>query len=42
MTSYHVVVWGEFWRVLNERNQIVAVCETREEADAYIAGQDGG
>jgi hypothetical protein len=34
-----VVVWLRWFRVMDDRGRVVAVCETREEADAYIAGQ---
>jgi hypothetical protein len=33
-----VVKWLAWWRVM-DGGRIVAVCETREEAEAYIARQ---
>ena len=38
-TTYHIVAWLNWWRVLNARNAVMAVCETRDEAEAWIAGQ---
>jgi hypothetical protein len=37
--DYHIVVWLNWWRVLNATGTVVAVCETYDEAEAYIAGQ---
>jgi hypothetical protein len=34
-----VVVWRNWFRVMDNRGRVMAVCETREEAEAYIAGQ---
>ena len=34
-----VVVWLKWFRVIDDQNRVVAVCETRDEADAYIANQ---
>jgi hypothetical protein len=34
-----IVVWLQWFRVLDDLNRVMAVCETREEAEAYIAGQ---
>ena len=34
-----VVVWLNWFRVLDDRDRVMAVCETRDEAEAYIAGQ---
>jgi hypothetical protein len=39
---YHIVAWRGVWRVYTAQNIIAAVCETREEAEAYIARQDEG
>jgi len=41
-TDYRVVMWRDVWRVYNARNVIMAVCETRQEADAYILRQADG
>jgi hypothetical protein len=35
----HVVTWLKWFRVLDDRGVVQAVCETRDEADAYIANQ---
>jgi hypothetical protein len=35
----HVVVFLRWFRVLNARNRVEAVCETLDEANAYIANQ---
>ena len=34
-----IVVWLAWFRVLDDRNRVVAVCETYEEAESFIAGQ---
>lgn len=34
-----VVAWLSWWRVLDSGNRVLAVCETRDEAEAYIANQ---
>jgi hypothetical protein len=34
-----VVKWLKWWRVMDVMNRVAAVCETKEEAEAYIAGQ---
>jgi hypothetical protein len=35
----HIVVWKEIFRVINALGAVITVCETREVAVAYIAGQ---
>ena len=35
----HIVNWLEWYRVMDERNRVAAVCETYNEAESYIAGQ---
>jgi hypothetical protein len=37
-----VVRWLAWWRVLDDRGRVLAVCETMDEADAYIANQPAG
>lgn len=37
-----IVEWRGVFRVLDDMNTIVAVCETRDEAQAYIDGQADG
>ena len=39
MPSLHVVSWRGVFRVMTEQGTVAAVCETLEEAEAYIAGQ---
>ena len=34
-----VVAWLSWWRVLDDKGRVLAVCETRDEAEAYIANQ---
>jgi hypothetical protein len=34
-----VVVWLQWFRVVDDNGLILAVCETRDEATAYIANQ---
>ena len=36
--SYSVVMFGDYWRVM-DGHRICAVCETHDEADAWIANQ---
>lgn len=35
----HIVAWRGLFRVITESGQVVAVCFSYEEAEAYIAGQ---
>ena len=37
--AMRVVVWLAWFRVVDANGRVLAVCETRDEADAYIAGQ---
>jgi hypothetical protein len=39
MNELHIVEWKEIFRVINALGAVITVCETREEAEAYIAGQ---
>jgi hypothetical protein len=34
-----VVVWLKWFRVVDDMGRVQAVCETQDEAEAYIAGQ---
>lgn len=34
-----IVVWLQWFRVLDTRGRVLAVCETLAEAQAYIANQ---
>jgi hypothetical protein len=36
---FHIVNWLNWWRVMTDRGTVAAVCETYEEAEAYIAQQ---
>jgi len=38
-TTYRVVMFRDLWRVYNARNICMTTVETRDEADAWIAGQ---
>lgn len=38
-TDYRVVMFRDLWRVYNARNIVMTTVETRDEADAWIAGQ---
>lgn len=38
---YHVVAWRGVFRVITSHNTVAAVCQTLEEAEAYIARQGG-
>lgn len=38
-TDYRVVMFRDLWRVYNARNIVMTTCATRDEADAWIAGQ---
>jgi alkylated DNA nucleotide flippase Atl1 len=38
-TDYHIVVWLNWWRVINARGTVIAVCESYAEAESYIANQ---
>lgn len=38
-TDFYVVAWLNWWRVLNARGTVCAVCETFDEAQAWISGQ---
>ena len=38
-TDYHVVTWQDWFRVLNARGTVCAVCETHDEAQSWIDGQ---
>lgn len=42
MNELHIVEWKEIFRVINALGAVITVCETREEAEAYIAGQPVG
>lgn len=33
------VAWRGIWRVVDDDGRVLAVCETLDEAEAYIAGQ---
>jgi hypothetical protein len=39
MNALHVVAWRDVFRVVDDRGAVAAVCETLDEAEAYIAGQ---
>ena len=39
MIELHIVTWLNWWRVIDARGTVCAVCETFEEAEAYIAQQ---
>ena len=34
-----VVAWLSWFRVVDDNGRVIAVCETRDEAEAYIANQ---
>jgi hypothetical protein len=34
-----IVAWLTWWRVLDAGDRVVAVCETLDEAEAFIANQ---
>ena len=34
-----VVAWLSWFRVVDDKGRVLAVCETRDEAEAYIANQ---
>jgi hypothetical protein len=38
-TDYHIVVWLNWCRVINARGTVCAVCETNDEAQAWIDNQ---
>ena len=38
--ALHIVSWRGVFRVMTEAGAVAAVCETLEEAQAYIARQD--
>jgi hypothetical protein len=38
---FSIVAWRGVWRVHDERGAVVAVCETRDGAVAYVDGQGG-
>jgi hypothetical protein len=40
--NYHIVAWLNWWRVVDARGTVIAVCETYDEAESYIAGQAEG